>query len=154
MKSDTRFYRITFKSGPDWTEKTEIYRFKNEFEVGFFVDGMFQGGAREINFMEINLKTLIEKLHPTRFSAMSGMMAAFVACVLDQEWTSPRLAELVVTSDGFVMGRREGDIGHNEFLGSKADFDQNWSRLLDAADLTNEERKHAETLYRQTMRQL
>jgi len=35
--------------------------------------------------------TLGEKLHPDRFSAMSGKMAAIVGYVLGESWTQPRL---------------------------------------------------------------
>jgi hypothetical protein len=33
--------------------------------------------------------TLAEKLHPTRFPAMSGRMAAIIGYVLDEAWSEP-----------------------------------------------------------------
>lgn len=47
--------------------------------------------------------TLARKLHPDRFSAMSGKMAAIVAFILGESWTEPEIAALAVTSDGFVL---------------------------------------------------
>ena len=50
---------------------------------------------------------LAEKLHPDRFSAMSGKMAAIIGYILGESWTEPEIAALSVTSDGFVLtGRR------------------------------------------------
>lgn len=63
------------------------------------------------------LRSLQDKLRPGRFTAMSHKMAAIVGCILSEEWTRPRLAELVQTSDGFVLGRIAGDCGCNEFIG-------------------------------------
>jgi hypothetical protein len=91
--------------------------------------------------------TLAEKLHPARFTAMSGKMAAIVAHILGCTWTSPVIAELAVTSDGHVLARHEGDGGHNDYLGTAADLESNWRRLLDAAGLTPVERQQAEAAY-------
>lgn len=90
------------------------------------------------------METLIEKLHPKRFTEMSPRMAALVACVLDQDWVTPRLVRLYVTSDGFLLGRAEHDCAANCFIGTVADWDRNWEALLDAADLTDDERVVAE----------
>ena len=37
------------------------------------------------------MPTLIDKLHPDRFSGMSGRMAAVVGYILGQEWSAPRI---------------------------------------------------------------
>jgi hypothetical protein len=42
---------------------------------------------------------LARKLHPSRFTAMSGKMAAIVAHIIGQRWTNPAIVELVATSD-------------------------------------------------------
>ena len=75
---------------------------------------------------------------------MSGRMAAIVACILGQHWTSPAIAELVVTSDGHLLARAEGDCGHNNYIGTVVDLEDNWNRLLDVAGLTPVERQEAE----------
>lgn len=69
-------------------------------------------------------------------------MAAIVAYVLDKPWTEPAIRTLSVTSDGFVTTE-------SEFLGEAADLDRNLLNLLVAADLTDEERREFERLYRE-----
>jgi hypothetical protein len=97
--------------------------------------------------------TLTTKLHPSRFSAMSGKMIAIVAHIIGETWTEPAIAELVETSDGFILARHEGDFGCNDFLGSFGDLQANWGRLLDVAQLTMAERKEAGDLFQQAVRQ-
>jgi hypothetical protein len=91
--------------------------------------------------------TLLQKLHPARFTNMSGKMAAIVACILDQKWTAPAIAELTVTSDGHLLARNLWDCGFNNYLGRLADLEANWKRLLNAAGLTDKERQEAEAAY-------
>ena len=76
--------------------------------------------------------TLTDKLHPDRFSAMSGKMAAIVGYILGESWTEPEIAALSVTSDGFVLTDAE-------FFGEAADLDRNLLNLLVAAEVTPEE---------------
>jgi hypothetical protein len=86
--------------------------------------------------------TLANKLHPDRFSAMSGKMAAIVGFILGESWTEPEIAALSVTSDGFVLTDAE-------FFGDAADLDRNLLNLLVAAEATAEERAEFERLYRE-----
>jgi hypothetical protein len=86
--------------------------------------------------------TLAEKLHPDRFTAMSGKMAAIVGFVLGEAWTEPAIQSLSVTSDGFVTTE-------SEFLGEAADLDRNLLNLLVAAGLDDEERADFERRYRE-----
>jgi hypothetical protein len=95
--------------------------------------------------------TLTQKLHPTRFTAMSGKMAAIVAYILDQKWTAPAIAELTVTSDGHLLARNLWDCGFNNYLGRLADLEANWERLLKAAGLTSEEHREAEAAYERAL---
>jgi hypothetical protein len=95
--------------------------------------------------------TLAQKLHPARFTAMSGKMAAIVACILGQQWTSPAIAELVVTSDGHVLARNVGDCGHNDYIGTVANLEDNWQRLLNAAGLTAAEYQEAQGAFQRAV---
>ena len=61
------------------------------------------------------MPTLAEKLHPKRFPSMSGKMAAIVGYILGEEWTRPRIVELVVTSDGWVLARNAGHVGFDSY---------------------------------------
>lgn len=84
---------------------------------------------------------LAEKLSPARVQ-VSPMFTAVLACLLGQEgWTTPELAAVTVTSDGVLLGMRRGDIGFNEFLGTKADLMRNLEGVAEVAGLTAAERK-------------
>lgn len=94
--------------------------------------------------MESNL---VEKLHPTRFSEMSPLMAAIVGYVLGESFTNPTIAELTVSEqENLVYIRQEGAEGF-EGVQSLEDLRNNWNRLLDAGELTAEERKEAVRLF-------
>lgn len=83
---------------------------------------------------------LIRKLDPARFPGMSGRMAAIVGYILEARLSEPAIAELAVTSDGFVLAARDGDTGANEMIGERADLDRNLVALLNATpDLTDNE---------------
>lgn len=85
---------------------------------------------------------VIEKLHPSRLR-VSGKFHAILSCLLGQSgWTNPELAGVTVTSDGFLLGMQQGDIGYNEFIGSKADLDRNLDGVAKAAGLTKQERAY------------
>lgn len=93
--------------------------------------------------------SLAEKLNPNRFTAMSGFMAAIVGYVLDQSFTNPQIVEITVSeAEGVAYIREDGDIGFNVIEGLE-DLRSNWNRLLDAADLTPDERKEAVQLFNQ-----
>jgi hypothetical protein len=82
---------------------------------------------------------------------MSGRMAAMVGYLLGKKWTEPSIAELVVTSDGHVLARHEGECGCDHYVGRAADLERNWLALLDAAGLADDERAEAARLYRQAV---
>jgi hypothetical protein len=78
---------------------------------------------------------------------MSPLMAAIVGCVLGESFTEPIIAELTVSEqENLVYIRQEGAAGF-EGIQSLEDLRSNWNRLLDAADLTDEERKGAVRLF-------
>jgi len=91
--------------------------------------------------------SLANKLHPKRFPGMSPKMAAIVAHILGEDWTEPGIAELVITSDGLVLARDDGDVGCNTVIGSAGDLDSNVRLLIDIAGLTPEERAAWDILY-------
>lgn len=95
---------------------------------------------------------LADKLHPERFTAMSGKMAAIVAYVLGERWTDRVINEIVVTSDGWVLAEQEGDVGANDMLGSEADLNRNLLTLIQAAGLTDDEIAEFGRLQRERIR--
>jgi hypothetical protein len=90
---------------------------------------------------------LRQKLHPARFTAMSPLMAALVGHFLGESFTTPEIASVTVTSDGFILAMLKGDIGYNDFIGSFADLKRNWDTLLDAAELIEDEHAEASRLF-------
>ncbi len=87
------------------------------------------------------LISLQDKLDPRRFPNMSPRFAAIVGCLLQIRVTEPQIVELAVTSDGWLLGRHEGDIGLNETLGTIAWLTENWEKLisLSEVELTSDE---------------
>ncbi len=84
--------------------------------------------------------SLVEKLHPNRFTEMSPFMAAIVGFVLGEPWTKPEIFEVTVSeTENLLYIRKEGAIGFDG-VQSLEDMRNNWNRLLDAAGLTPEER--------------
>lgn len=95
-----------------------------------------------------NNEHIKKALHPSRFPGMSNKMMAILGYIIESKFTSPAIAEMVVTSDGFLMARVEGDVGCNDLLGTVEDFKRNWSKLihLPGTGLTNEEVVYLEQL--------
>ncbi len=90
---------------------------------------------------------LAQKLHPDRFPRMSDLMAAIVGFVIDKRFTKNAIAEIIVTSDGFLLARAEGEVGANYFIGTHADLTRDWNALLVAAGLTTPEWIEAAALF-------
>lgn len=70
-------------------------------------------------------------------------MAAIVAYVLNESWTDPSIAEITVSeAEDLVYVRKVGAVGFDG-VHSLTDLRNNFNRLLDAADLTADERHEA-----------
>jgi hypothetical protein len=91
--------------------------------------------------------SLVEKLHPNRFTEMSPFMAAIVGYVLGQSWTKPEIVEVAVSEAENLVYIRKADATGFGGLQSLEDMRNNWNRLLDAAGLTPEERSEAVRLF-------
>jgi hypothetical protein len=102
---------------------------------------------RSIWNLPSTLDTLKEKLNPLRFSAMSPRMGSIVAYILGEDWVTPQVNGLMVTSDGFVLGQVKGDLGYNHFIGAESDLKGNWKELLCVASLGHDECTLADKLY-------
>lgn len=83
---------------------------------------------------------------------MSGRMAAIVGYILEERFSDPVISELVVTSDGFVLAQRAGEVGANEMLGEEADLNRNLLSLIEAAGLTENEVREFGRLQRERIR--
>lgn len=90
---------------------------------------------------------LVQKLNPSRFPRMSGLMAAIVGFVLETRFSQTCIAEIVITSDGFLLARAEDEVVANHFVGSHADLTRNWNALIATAGLTTSEWIEATALF-------
>ena len=71
---------------------------------------------------------------------VSGKMTAILECLLGGDgWVDPSIAEMCITSDGGVLGRRKGDCGYNDFIGGVDDLRQNLAGVVGVWELTREE---------------
>jgi hypothetical protein len=88
------------------------------------------GDAEDVEPGDVFLTALQTKLHPRRFPNMSPEFAAVVGCLLDIHITEPRLVDLLCTSDGWLLGRNEGELGFDVSLGTRSWLLENWEKLI------------------------
>ncbi|QOJ03671.1 MAG: hypothetical protein HRU71_09300 [Planctomycetia bacterium] len=78
-------------------------------------------------------------------------MTAIVAYVLGETWTKPAIAEVSVSeTEDLVYIRKAGSAGFDG-MQSLTDLRNNWNRLLDAAELTPDERREAVRMFNQSI---
>ena len=83
-------------------------------------------------------KECVDKLSP-KSVRVSPQFHAMLGALLHQEWTQPVLSSIVITSDGFVLGSRAGDLGCNDFMGATySELVQNIRGVAEAVDLSPE----------------
>lgn len=87
----------------------------------------------------------IEKV--ARSGRYSPRMVAILAYLFDRPWAEPAILSILTTSDGGVLLRHEGEIGHDHFLCNISTLRGNWGKVLEAAELTPEEREEADALF-------
>jgi hypothetical protein len=70
---------------------------------------------------------------------VSNHFQAILGCLLGEDWTSPRLVELVITSDGHLVGRLDGESDFKVFLGEADDLIKNIHGVASVAELDGDE---------------
>ena len=70
---------------------------------------------------------------------VSDHFQAILGCLLGENWTTPRLVEMVVTSDGHLLGRCEGEPDFKVFLGEIDDLIKNIHGVAPVAELDGDE---------------
>jgi hypothetical protein len=70
---------------------------------------------------------------------VSDHFQAILGCLLGEDWTTPRLAEMVITPDGHLLGRCEGEASFQTFLGASADLLRNVHGVAEVAELDGDE---------------
>lgn len=70
---------------------------------------------------------------------ISDQFQAILGCLLDEDWTTPRLVEMVITPDGHLLGRCDGEAAFKAFLGAAADLLKNVHGVAEVAELDGDE---------------
>jgi hypothetical protein len=73
---------------------------------------------------------------------VSNFFVAILGAILEQEWTNPRLISIIRTSDDYILGQKENDLGYNEFLCTYSDLKKNLEGIAQVAELTNKEKTY------------
>ena len=74
-----------------------------------------------------------------RVVQVSDHFRAILGCLLGENWTAPRLIELVITSDGHLVGRLDGESAFKIFLGEADDLIKNIHGVTSVAELDGDE---------------
>jgi hypothetical protein len=69
----------------------------------------------------------IRRMYAWRLRAvqMSDHFQAILGCLLEEDWITPRLVKMVITPDGHLLGRCEGEASFRAFLGASEDLLRN-----------------------------
>jgi hypothetical protein len=67
------------------------------------------------------------------------LFTALLAALLDEDWTTPKLEELFITSDHCILARHTGDVTHKLFIGAEADLIRNIHGIATVAGLDGDE---------------
>jgi len=70
---------------------------------------------------------------------VSDHFRAMLGCLLAQDWTTPRLTDMVISPDGHILGRCEGQPGFSTFLGASEDLLRNVRGVAKVAELDGDE---------------
>jgi hypothetical protein len=74
-----------------------------------------------------------------RSVSISDHFQAILACLPDEDWTTPRLVEMQITPDGHLLGRCDGQTSFSAFLGASADLLKNVHGVTSVAELDGDE---------------
>ena len=70
---------------------------------------------------------------------VSEHFQAILGCLLKEDWTTPRLLEMMIARDGQLVGRCEGQPGFSTFLGASEDLIRNIHGVAPVAELDGDE---------------
>jgi len=76
------------------------------------------------------------KLRPVQ---VSDHFQAILGCLLGEDWATPRLIEMVITPDGHILGRCDGEAEFKVFLGESVDLIKNIHGIAPVAELDGDE---------------
>jgi hypothetical protein len=78
----------------------------------------------------------VRKLEPIE---TSGMFTAILGCLLDEDWTTPKIEDLYITPDHCILARETGQVTHKLFIGAEADLIRNIHGIAEIAKLDGDE---------------
>src|ERR1700692_4916380 len=70
---------------------------------------------------------------------ISDHVLAILGCLLGEDWTTPRLLEMMILPKGHIIGRSEGQPGFSTFLGAEEDLIRNIHGVAPVAELDGDE---------------
>ena len=70
---------------------------------------------------------------------VSDHFQAILGCLIEEDWTTPKLIEMVITPDGHMLGRCEGETAFKVFLGASDDLIKNIHGVAPVAELDGDE---------------
>ncbi|HEY7328031.1 MAG TPA: hypothetical protein VH592_10345 [Gemmataceae bacterium] len=70
---------------------------------------------------------------------VSDHFQAILGGLLGEDWTTPRLVEMVLTPDGHLLGRCDGEAAFQVFLGASTDLLKNIHGVAEVAELDGDE---------------
>ena len=70
---------------------------------------------------------------------VSDHFQAILGCLLGEDWTTLRLLEMVITPDGHMVGRCDGEASFKPFLGESEDLLRNIYGVAPVAELDGDE---------------
>lgn len=73
---------------------------------------------------------------------ISDHFRAILGCLLEEDWTTPRLIEMTITPDGHLLGKCEGQASFGTFLGASEDLLRNVRGVALVAELDGDELGH------------
>jgi hypothetical protein len=70
---------------------------------------------------------------------VSDHFQAILGCLLAEDWTTPRLVEMVLTPDGHLLGRCAGQASFTAFLGASENLLRNIHGVAAVAELDGDD---------------
>lgn len=70
---------------------------------------------------------------------VSEHFQAILGCLLGEDWTTPKLLEMMISTYGHMVGRCEGQPGFSTFLGAAEDLLKNVHGVAKVAELDGDE---------------
>lgn len=70
---------------------------------------------------------------------ISDQFRAILGCLLEQDWTTPRLVQMVLSPDGHLLGRTDSQSTEEVYLGTQEDLTKNLHGLAAVAELDGDE---------------